>query len=90
MSFHSADGSPTGPAPAMDPAPVLASSLFREGHFAAATPHPRIGDNKGGCAYRFTTYRDYDYAVQDGHFGVQRCTTHGSWSGWGLENPPAY
>ena len=28
-------------------------------------------DNKGGYDYRFTTNRDYDYAVQDGHFGVQ-------------------
>ena len=37
----------------------------------AATPHPRIGDNKGGCAYRFTTYWDYDYAVHDGLFGLQ-------------------
>ena len=50
---------------------------FREGPFAAATPHPRIGDNKGGCAYRFTTYRDYDFADQDGHFGVQMCNVQG-------------
>ena len=65
VSFYS---SPTNLTPTMDPAPV---SLFREGPFAVADPHPRIGDNKGGCAYRFTSYRDYDYAVQDGHFGVQ-------------------
>ena len=45
------------------------SSLFREGPFDAATPP--LGHNKGGCAYRFTTYRDYDYAVQDGLFGMQ-------------------
>ena len=62
-SFYCASGSPTGPRPAMDSAPVLTPSLFREGPFAAATPHPRIGDGKGVCAYRFMTYRDYDYAV---------------------------
>ena len=55
----------------MKPVPVLAPSLFHAGPFAATTPHPRIGDSRGGCAYRFTTYRDYDYAVQDGHFCVQ-------------------
>ena len=70
-SFYSAAGSLTGLTPAMDPAPVLASSFFHAGPFAAATPHRWIGDNRGGFAYRFTTCRDYDYAVQDGHFGVQ-------------------
>ena len=55
----------------MDSAPVLAPSFFREGPFDAATPHPRIGNNQGGCAYRFTTHRDYDYAIQDGLFDVQ-------------------
>ena len=55
----------------MDLAPVLTPLLFREGPFDAATLHPRIRDNKGGCDYRFTTYLDYDYAVQDGLLGVQ-------------------
>ena len=41
-----------------------------------ATLHPRIRDNKSGCAFRFITYYDYDYAVQDNLTGVQ---IHYSW-----------
>ena len=39
-------------------------------------PHPRIGD-KGGCAYRFTTYRDSDFAVHDRHFTASTPTVPG-------------
>ena len=48
-----------------------------------------IGNTKGGCAYRFTTYRDYNYAIQDGLFGVQ--VHHPRFLEWvGLRNTPAY
>ena len=70
-------GSPTGQAPAMHPEPTFDPSLCREGPFAAANPHPRIGDDKGGCAFRFMTYRNSDFAVKDGHFRLQ--LHHGSW-----------
>ena len=36
----------------------------------AANPHPRIGDDLGGCAYRRTTYRDSDFAYHTGQFGL--------------------
>ena len=41
----------------------------------------RFMDNKGGCAYRFATYRDDDYAVQDGLVCVQ---IHGVGGGPGI------
>ena len=88
-SFYNAVVSPASQTPARDPAPVHAPLLFREGPFVAATPHPRIGHNKGGCAYRFTTYRDYDYAIQDGLFGVK--IHHPLFLEWvGLQNTPTY
>ena len=68
-SFHSATDSPTGQAPAMHPAPIFDQSMCREGPFKTANPHSRIGDDKGGCAYRFTTYLDSDFAILDRHFG---------------------
>ena len=43
---------------------------------AAPTLHPRIGGDKGGCAYQFTTYRDYDFAVRDRRLGASGCTKH--------------
>ena len=40
-SFHSATDSLTGQAPAMHPESTFAPSLYREGPFKAANPHPR-------------------------------------------------
>ena len=34
-----------------------------------SNPHPWIGNDMGGCAYRFTTYRESDFADHDGQFG---------------------
>ena len=64
-SFYIANDSLAGPTPALHPKPELAPSLCLEGPFAAATSHP-LGDNKGGCSYRFTTYWDYDFTVRTG------------------------
>ena len=88
-SFHSATDSSTGQAPTMHPEPTFDPHLCREGPFKAANPHPRIGEDNGGCACRFTTYQDSDFAVQDRHFGLQ-LHTHVSWCGWGHRNLPAY
>ena len=69
--IYSATDSPTDQAPTMHPEPTFNPSLCLEGPFKVANPHPRIGDDKGGCAYWFTTYRDSDFADQDQHFGLQ-------------------
>ena len=69
-SFYSATDSPTGQAPVIHHSPSFGLPLGREGPFVAANPHPRIGNDMGGCAYRFTTYRESDFADNDGQFGL--------------------
>ena len=88
-SFYSAASSPTGPTPAMDPAPVLAPSFFCEGPFAVRLPTlgsgiirvvvPTISQLTGimTMLFRLDTL-------------LCRSTTNRSWSGWGLRNPPTY
>ena len=47
--------SPTGQAPVVLHSPTFGLPLGHECLFLAANPHPRIGNDLGGCAYRFTT-----------------------------------
>ena len=49
--FKSAMDSLVGPAPAAGSVPVPEWRLKREGPFVAPTPHLRIGDAFGGCAF---------------------------------------
>ena len=69
-SFYSATDSPTGQAPVIRHSPSFGLPLGREGPFVAANPHPQIGDDMGGCAYRFRTYRESVFADYDGQFGL--------------------
>ena len=50
--------------------PVSDKRVRREGPFVAPVPHPRIGDSKGCCTFRCTTYRDTDFAHPSGEFGL--------------------
>ena len=65
------------PQPPPDPVSVSSPSLFREGPFdaatcsAATTEHPLITNQRDGCPYRFTSYRDYEHTLVDTPFGVQ-------------------
>ena len=61
------------PVPAADPQSVLS----REGPFdawaelAATRNHPLISDQRDGCSYRVTSYRDDDHSNLDSLIGVQ-------------------
>ena len=89
-SFYNAADSPTGQETVGHHNPTIVMVLLgREGPFVAANPHPRIGNDLDGYSYRFTTYRDTDFAVIDKQLDYH-FTTHGSWSGWGHLNLPAY
>ena len=61
------------PVPTADPQPVLS----REGPFDALAEttvtrgHPLISDQRDGCPYRVTCYRDDDQSNLDSPFGVQ-------------------
>ena len=43
------------------PTPILDRRFGRECPFVAKNPHPRIGNSRGGCAFRCTTYRKSDF-----------------------------
>ena len=65
------------PQPPPDPVPISSPSLFREGLFDAATcsatttAHPLITNQRDGCPYRFTSYRDYEHSLVDTPFDLQ-------------------
>ena len=58
-SFYSSTDSRTCQTPVTHQKPTVG----REEPFVAAYPHPRIENDMGGFAYRFTTYRDSNFAV---------------------------
>ena len=64
-SFDSAADSPTDQAPVIRHSPASGRPCYREGPFVPANPHPRIGDDTGSCAYRFTTYRETNFVNHD-------------------------
>ena len=88
-SFYTANDSPTDQAPVINRNPTFGQPLSLERPFVAANTHPRIGNDMGavpagsqptGILILLFTMDKLDY-----HF-----TTHGSWSGWGHRNLPAY
>ena len=65
------------PQPPPDPVPILPPFLLRKGPFdaatcsAATTEHPLITNQRDGCPYCFTSYRDYKHSLVDTPFGLQ-------------------
>ena len=69
-SFYSAVNSLTHHALVIRHSHDSGQPCCREGPFIPASPHPRIGDDTGSCAYRYTTYREADFVNHDVRFGL--------------------